>query len=112
MHTSSLRSAPETARSAPLYIRSMPKVQMSSLRRAVLRISVVFAVVVALAVPARSDAASTFTKTRYPIVLAHGLSGFRQLFGVVDYFFGIPGDLRAGGATVFVTQVSAFGSVE
>jgi triacylglycerol lipase len=56
--------------------------------------------------------ASTFTKTRYPIVLAHGLTGFRQLFGVVDYFFGIPGDLQSGGAKVFVTQVSAVGSAE
>lgn len=56
--------------------------------------------------------ASTFTKTRYPIVLAHGLTGFRQLFGVVDYFFGIPSDLQSGGATVFVTQVSAVASAE
>ena len=57
-------------------------------------------------------AASTFTRTRYPIVLAHGLSGFRQLFGVVDYFFGIPDDLQSGGAQVFVTQVSAVASAE
>jgi triacylglycerol lipase len=54
----------------------------------------------------------TFTKTRYPIVLAHGLTGFRQLFGVVDYFNGIPGDLQSGGAKVFVTQVSAVASAE
>jgi len=54
----------------------------------------------------------TFTKTRYPIVLAHGLSGFRQLFGVIDYFNGIPGDLQSGGAKVFVTQVSAVASAE
>ncbi len=59
-----------------------------------------------------AQATSTFTKTRYPIVLAHGLSGFRQLFGVVDYFFGIPSDLQSGGARVFVTQVSAFGSAD
>jgi triacylglycerol lipase len=57
-----------------------------------------------------TEASSTFTKTRYPIVLAHGLSGFRELFGVVDYFFGIVSDLQSGGAKVFVTQVSAFGS--
>ena len=56
------------------------------------------------------EAASTFTQTRYPIVLAHGLTGFRQLFGVVDYFNGIPSDLRSGGARVFVTQVSAVAS--
>jgi len=60
----------------------------------------------------QSASASTFTRTRYPIVLAHGLTGFRQLFGVVDYFFGIPADLRAGGATVFVTQVSAVAAAE
>src|SRR5215468_5590746 len=59
-----------------------------------------------------ASAASTFTRTRYPIVLAHGLSGFRQLFGVVDYFFAIPGDLQSGGAQVFVTQVSAVASAE
>jgi len=60
----------------------------------------------------QTQSASTFTKTRYPIVLAHGLTGFRQLFGVVDYFFGIPSDLTSGGAQVFVTQVSAAGSAE
>jgi triacylglycerol lipase len=58
------------------------------------------------------EISSSFTRTRYPIVLSHGLSGFRQLFGVVDYFFGIPGDLRSGGAQVFVTQVSAVASAE
>ncbi|HEU4727139.1 MAG TPA: triacylglycerol lipase, partial [Kofleriaceae bacterium] len=85
----------------------------SSVRRALVRTAAALVLLAALALPARSaQAASTFTKTRYPIVLAHGLSGFRQLFGVVDYFFGIPGDLRSGGAQVFVTQVSAFGSAE
>jgi triacylglycerol lipase len=96
----------------------MPKVPMPSPRRAIRRMSivaaltVVVAIAVAVATASHAHAASTFTKTRYPIVLAHGLSGFRELFGVVDYFFGIPSNLRSGGATVFVTQVSAFGSVE
>lgn len=49
-------------------------------------------------------------KTKYPIVLAHGLAGFDELFGVFEYFFGIPSELRDKGATVFVTQVSAFNS--
>lgn len=53
-----------------------------------------------------------YTKTKYPIVLAHGLSGFDQLFGVYDYWFGIPGALRDGGAKVFVTTVSQFNSTE
>src|ERR1041384_2741332 len=91
----------------------MPKLPTSKVGRAIVRLSLALAITLAaLLSPRPADAASTFTKTRYPIVLAHGLAGFRQLFGVVDYFFGIPGDLRAGGAQVFVTQVSAFGSAE
>ena len=91
----------------------MPKLPMSSSRRAVVRLGVALAVMITVVLSSTpADAASTFTKTRYPIVLAHGLSGFRQLFGVVDYFFGIPSDLSSGGAQVFVTQVSAFGSAE
>lgn len=48
----------------------------------------------------------SYTKTKYPIVLAHGASGFDSLFGVLDYWFGIEGALEDGGANVFVTQVS------
>jgi triacylglycerol lipase len=51
-------------------------------------------------------------KTRYPIVLAHGMSGFDDLAGLVDYWFGIPGDLRDHGAKVYVTTVSQFNSTE
>jgi triacylglycerol lipase len=51
-------------------------------------------------------------KTKYPIVLAHGLLGFDQLFGVLDYWYGIPGALRDHGATVFVTEVSQLNSTE
>jgi len=57
-------------------------------------------------------AASGYTATRYPIVLAHGMGGFTQLFGVYEYFYGIPAELRAGGATVYTTSVSAFASSE
>ncbi len=48
-------------------------------------------------------------QTRYPIVLAHGLSGFSHM-GPLDYWFGIAADLRAHGATVYVSQVSSFNS--
>src|SRR5262245_40663576 len=72
--------------------------------------------ILGLAAPQRVDAAClfncTYTKTRYPIVLAHGLAGFDKLFGSVEYFFGIPGALRDGGATVYVTQVSAYNTPE
>lgn len=51
-------------------------------------------------------------KTKYPIVLAHGLSGFDELFGVVDYWYGIPSELRDHGAKVYVTTVSQFNATE
>jgi triacylglycerol lipase len=51
-------------------------------------------------------------KTKYPIVLAHGMAGFDELFGVYEYWYGIPGALRNKGATVFVTEVSQFNSSE
>jgi len=49
---------------------------------------------------------STYTETRYPIVLVHGLLGFDDLFGVVRYFDGIPEALEASGARVFVVTAS------
>jgi len=51
--------------------------------------------------------ADTYTKTRYPIVLVHGLFGFDSLLGVYDYWYGIPSALRSGGATVYAASVSA-----
>lgn len=51
---------------------------------------------------------STYTKTRYPIVLAHGMSGFDSILGIVDYWYGIAPAIRSGGGKVYVTQVSAF----
>jgi triacylglycerol lipase len=51
-----------------------------------------------------------YTQTKYPIVLAHGLAGFDGLFGVFEYWYGIPEALQDGGATVFVTDVSPFNS--
>src|SRR5437660_10243984 len=54
----------------------------------------------------------TYTKTQYPIVLAHGAAGFDSLFGILDYWFGIPEDLAGGGAKVYVTEVSQFNTPE
>ena len=55
--------------------------------------------------------ATGYTQTKYPIVLAHGLFGFDNI-GPVEYWYGIPGALRADGAKVYVTQVSAANSTE
>jgi triacylglycerol lipase len=54
----------------------------------------------------------TYTKTRNPIVLAHGMAGFDTLFGVLDYFYGIESTLKSGGAEVYVTHVPQFNSSE
>lgn len=54
----------------------------------------------------------SYTKTKYPIVLAHGMAGFDSLFGVLDYWYGIEGTLEDGGATVFVTEVSQFNTTQ
>jgi triacylglycerol lipase len=40
------------------------------------------------------------------------MGGFDELFGVYEYFFGIPSDLRQGGAKVYLTTVSSFASTE
>jgi triacylglycerol lipase len=59
----------------------------------------------------RPPAVSQDAHTTYPIVLAHGMMGFGYL-GSFAYWRGIPERLRAHGAVVFVTQVSAFNSSE
>lgn len=73
---------------------------LSSLRR--------LAVLWVLCLCAFSAQAQTgYTQTRHPIVLVHGLLGFDSLLGVVDYWYGMPANLRAGGARVYVANVSA-----
>jgi triacylglycerol lipase len=84
-------------------------------------LSTVAAVLVAIALiagPAASTANAfcwwncSYAKTKYPIVLAHGMAGFDELFGVYEYFLGIPDYMEDKGATVFTTSVSQFNSTE
>lgn len=51
--------------------------------------------------------ASGYTQTKHPIVLVHGLLGFDSLLGVYDYWYGMPQDLRSGGAKVYVVNISS-----
>lgn len=67
----------------------------------------VFAAMLLCCIPLAVSAASTYTQTRHPIVLVHGLLGFDSLLGVYDYWYGMPSDLRAGGARVYVANVSS-----
>ncbi len=46
--------------------------------------------------------------TKYPVVLVHGVSGFDQVLGLVEYFQGIPAELREGGAVVYTPNVTAW----
>jgi triacylglycerol lipase len=52
---------------------------------------------------------SSYAKTNYPIVLAHGIAGFTSIVGI-QYFYGIASDLTSNGASVFDTQVASFDS--
>ena len=54
-----------------------------------------------------ASAQSTYTRTTHPIVLVHGLLGFDSILGVYDYWYGVPADLRSGGARVYVANVSS-----
>ena len=46
--------------------------------------------------------------TEAPIVLIHGYAGVDRYFGVLDYFYRVPGALRALGAQVIVPRLSPF----
>ncbi|MFT7185307.1 MAG: triacylglycerol lipase [Pseudohongiellaceae bacterium] len=56
--------------------------------------------------------ASTYTKTKYPIVLVHGVTGFDTLGGLINYFHKIPYNLERSGAKVNTVSVSFVNSSE
>ena len=79
------------------------------------RLSVACGLIAALGVSTQAQAfwfsSSQYTKTKYPIVLAHGMLGFDSLLGI-DYWYGIPAALRKDGATVYTTEVSQLDTSE
>ena len=56
--------------------------------------------------PAREDA---FVRKPYPFVLAHGMSGFKNI-GPLDYYYGVADALQNDGHAVYTAQVDAFNS--
>ena len=54
---------------------------------------------------------STYTQTKYPIVLTHGLYGFDSLLGI-KYWHKVPETSRKDGAEVYLTTVSNSNSPE
>ncbi len=58
-----------------------------------------------------AHAADTYTKTKYPVVLVHGLLGFDAI-GPINYFYGVSSALQKSGAVVFTPEVSQANSNE
>lgn len=56
---------------------------------------------------AQANAWGTTYKTKYPIVLVHGVAGFNSIFGI-DYFYGVRNALQNKGATVYAPNVTAW----
>lgn len=80
------------------------------MRRGFIGLAFSFVLLALAALPAQAQ--STYTSTKYPIVLVHGLFGFDSVLGVYDYWYGIGDELRAGGARVYTASVSAANSSE
>jgi triacylglycerol lipase len=55
-----------------------------------------------------AHAATDYAHTRYPIVLVHGVAGTSKFFGIADYWWKVPGDLRYNGSQVYVVNLSSF----
>lgn len=54
---------------------------------------------------------STYTQTKHPIVLVHGLYGFDDILGM-EYFYKVPAELRKDGAEVYTVTVAQANSTE
>ncbi len=81
-------------------MRNMPKLVLAAL----------MTVGTLSALPA-AQAATTYSQTKYPVVLVHGMFGFTSVMGM-EYFYRIPADLRSNGATVYTPALSALNSTE
>jgi len=81
------------------------------MKKKVFKVSVcaVFVVLVSMFLAFSVLAADTSCKTKYPIILAHGM-GFYPTSTLPNSFPGIAEALRACGATVYVTQVEPLGT--
>ncbi len=53
-----------------------------------------------------------YTKTKYPIVLVHGVTGFDTIGGLINYFHNVPYNLERDGAKVYTVSVSFVNSSE
>jgi triacylglycerol lipase len=70
------------------------------------------ATLAALALAGAVEAQASYTKTKYPIVLVHGVTGFDTIGGLINYFHTIPWNLERDGAKVYVASVAALNDSE
>jgi triacylglycerol lipase len=66
----------------------------------------------ALALAGAVEAQATYTQTKYPIVLVHGITGFDTIGGLVNYFHTVPWNLERDRAKVYLASVAAFNDSE
>lgn len=79
------------------------------LKKVVLWIVVFLASVI---LPATSMAGNTSCRTKYPVILAHGM-GFRPAaLGCIDYWWGVEAPLKYRGARLFITSVNGMDSTD
>lgn len=74
--------------------------------------SALLPLLLALPFSAATQAADTYTQTKYPVVLAHGMFGWDKMAGLIDYWYRIPQTLGNGGTKVYTTQVGGLESSE
>ncbi len=73
--------------------------------------NIAFTLGIAATLAVSLQAHASYTETKYPIVLAHGMLGFDSILGI-DYWYGIPAALRKDGAQVYITEVSQLDTSE
>ncbi len=49
-------------------------------------------------------------KTKFPVIMAHGMGASASILGIVDYWWGIPEALEDEGADVYITSVNGMDS--
>ncbi len=79
-------------------------------KRSVISISILLTVIFLLPVSGLAGGSSYTCDTKYPIVMAHGMGFSAKVFGIVDYWWGIPEALENEGADVFITSVNGMDS--
>lgn len=74
------------------------------------KLATALCVLTLIAFSSHSSAWWGYTKTKYPIMLVHGIAGWDSLGNIVDYFHAVPHALTKDGAKVCIAAVSSFAS--